>query len=153
MRILKKGYIGAGLVNDSLIIIALLTFASFARAHPVVLARGHVAADSAQLRWRGRRHARHVVPGRHAAGVGRRTIVGHGHRVDAVSDFWRQTAVYTIKLKRYNDRRDRFYNTNTILIATLITAIHGIVIVISCIMNHNNDNDVEGKRREQSLIS
>lgn len=78
-----------------------LTFAAFARADPVVLARGRVSAHGAQLRRRWRCHGR--GGGHGSLGVGavggvrwsrRRTVVGHRHRqrVDAVTDFRRQTA-------------------------------------------------------------
>lgn len=74
-----------------------LTFAPFARAHPVVLARGRVAAHRAELRrGRGRHAGGDDGPRWHAAGDGvlgrwRWTLVvgrlrGHGQRVDAVPD-------------------------------------------------------------------
>jgi len=80
-------------------LLSALTFAAFARAHPVVLARGRVTADRAQLgrRRRSSGHGGGGVPLRHnTSGVrrGRRTFDGHGHRqrVDAMPYFRRHAA-------------------------------------------------------------
>lgn len=68
-----------------------------------MLAGRRVAAHGAQLRWRRWGHGAGDVPLRHTRvrrGRRRRTLVGHRHRqrVDAVSDFRRQTAVNTKQL-------------------------------------------------------
>lgn len=73
-----------------------LTFASFASANPVMLTRGRVTANGAQL-WRRRRcHPNGSVPLRHTDVLGQWwTVVGYSHWqcVDAVPDFRRHTAV------------------------------------------------------------